>query len=100
MRGLRRVSEEKVLLAQLTDTRRRLSEKLVCPKVGRNARLHALLQASDAKLHELGERWAAMKAEYAEKAGAQIDGAREALAEMRRELRQALRLLEHAHAAA
>ncbi len=111
VRGLRRVSEEKVLLAQLTDTRRRLNEKLVCPKVGRNARLHALLQASDAKLHELGERWAAMRAQYAERAGAlkieysgraaaQIDGAREALAEMRRELRQALRLLEHAHAAA
>ncbi len=111
VRGLRRVSEEKVLLAQLSDTRRRLSEKLVCPKVGRNARLHALLQSSDAKLHELGERWTALKSEYADKAGAlkieyteraaaQFDDARAALVEMRREVRQALRLLEHAGAIA
>jgi stearoyl-CoA desaturase (Delta-9 desaturase) len=109
VRGLRRVSEEKVLLAQLTDTRRRLGEKLTCPKISANARLHELLRASDTKLHELGERWAALKAQYAEKAGAlkmeyteraaaQIDEARVALAEMRREVRQALRLLEHAGA--
>ncbi len=111
VRGLRRVPEEKVLLAQLADTRRRLNEKLACPKVGRNARLHELLRTSDAKLHELGVRWADLKAQYAVKAGAlkieyteramaQIDEAREALAEMRREVRQALRLLERAAAAA
>jgi stearoyl-CoA desaturase (delta-9 desaturase) len=111
VRGLRRVPEDKVLLAQLADTRRRLGEKLVCPKISANARLHELLQASDAKLHELGERWTALKAQYAEKAGAlrteyseraaaQIDEARAALAEMRREVRQAMRLLEHAGAMA
>ena len=107
VRGLRRVPEDKVLLAQLADTRRRLGEKLTCPKISANARLHELLQASDAKLHELGERWTALKAQYAEKAGAlrteyseraaaQFDEARTALTEMRREVRQAMRLLEHA----
>jgi len=111
VRGLRRVPEDKILLAQLADARRRLGEKLACPKVSANVRLHALLRASDAKLHELGERWTALKAQYAEKAGAlkteyaeraahQIDEAREALIEMRRELRQALQLLEHAGAMA
>ena len=79
----------------------------------------------DAKLHELGERWTTLKAEYtqkaetlksqyAEKAGAmkteyaekkteyteravaQFDEARAALAEMRREVQQALQLLDHA----
>ncbi len=110
VRGLRRVPEEKVLLSQLADTRRRLNERLACPKISANARLHALLQASDAKLHELGERWTALKAQYAEKAGAQyaeyagraavqMDEARAALVEMRREVRQALRLLDHAGAA-
>lgn len=111
VRGLRRVPEEKVLLSQLADTRRRLNERLACPKISANARLHALLQSSDAKLHELGERWTALKAQYAEKAGAmkaeyagraavQMDEARAALAEMRREVRQALRLLEHARVVA
>jgi stearoyl-CoA desaturase (delta-9 desaturase) len=111
VRGLRRVPEDKILLAQLADARRRLGEQLACPKVSANARLHELLRASDAKLHELGERWTALKAqytekadalktEYAERATAQFDEAREALAEMRHELRQALRLLDHAGAMA
>ncbi len=111
VRGLRRVPEERVLLAQLADTRRRLGIKLTCQKTAKNVRLHQLLQASDAKLHRLGERWSALKAQYAVKAGAlkheyaeratlQYAEARTALAEMRREVRQALELLEHAHAMA
>jgi stearoyl-CoA desaturase (Delta-9 desaturase) len=109
--GLRRVPEEKVLLTQLADTRRRLGAKLSCEKTQMNARLHELLQASDAKLHQLGERWAVLKAQYADKAGAlkheyaeralsQIEEAREALAEIRREVHAALSLLERAGAAA
>ena len=122
VRGLRRVPEEKILLSQLADTRRRLNIHLSSPRVQLNARLRELLQASDTKLHQLGERWAALKAEYSEKAGAlkaeytekagalkaeyserashQIDEARAALAEIRREVEQALALLERAGAAA
>jgi stearoyl-CoA desaturase (delta-9 desaturase) len=109
--GLRRVPEEKVLLTQLADTRRRLGAKLSCSKTQTNARLHALLQASDAKLHQLGERWSQIKAQYADKAGAlkneyterathQLDEAREALAEIRREVQAALNLLELARTTA
>ena len=109
--GLRRVPEEKILLSQLADTRRRLNERLACEKTARNVRLHELLKASDAKLHQLSERWTALKAQYAEKAAAlkieyteravlQYDEARAALAEMRREVQQALRLIELAGAAA
>ncbi len=112
VRGLRRVPEEKVLLSQLADTRRRLNARLACGKTELNARLRELLLSSDAKLHELGERWTALKAsysgragalkaeyaekkaEYAEKAGHQLDEARAALAEIRREVHQALNLLE------
>ena len=119
---LRFVPEEKILLTQMADTRRRLSVRLACPKISANTRLHELLQASDAKLHEIGERWKALKAQYSGKAdalkapyaekaeamrteysgraAAQIDEARAALAEMRREVQQALRLLEHAAVAA
>ncbi len=111
VRGLRRVPEEKVLLSQLADTRRRLGERLACEKVAANVRLHQLLQASDAKLHQLGERWAALKLDYAGKAAAlkveyterallQYGEARAALAELRREVQRALRLLELARAAA
>jgi len=107
--GLRRVPEEKILLAQLADTRRRLNERLACAKLARHAQLRELLQTSDAKLHQLGERWAALKTQYAGKAEAlkveyagravlQYAEAREALAEMRREVRQALKLLDLAAA--
>ena len=76
-----------------------------------HVRLRELLQASDAKLHRLGERWEALKAKYAEKTAAlkveyseraisQYDEAREALVEMRRELRETLQLLEFAGAPA
>ena len=109
--GLRRVPEGKILLSQLAETRRRLAERLACAKTARNIRLHQLLQASDEKLHRLGERWTALKAqyggratalkvEYAERAMLQYDEARAALAEMRREVQQALKLLELAGAAA
>ena len=111
VRGLRRVPEEKVLLSQLADTRRRLNARLACKKTVLNERLRELLQTSDTKLHQLGERWAVLKAEYAEKAGAlkheyteraiaQYEEAKAALAEIRREVQQALRLLELAPAAA
>jgi len=122
VRGLRRVPEEKILLSQLADTRRRLNIHLSSPRTQLNARLRELLQASDVKLHQLGERWATLKAQYAEKAGAlkaeyaekagalkaeyseraihQFEEARAALAEIRREVEQALALLERAGAPA
>ena len=109
--GLRRVPEDKILLSQLADTRRRLNARLACNKTVLNARVRELLQASDAKLHQLGERWAIVKAQYADKAGAlkveyterataQFEEAKAALAEIRREVQQALKLLELAPAAA
>lgn len=111
VRDLRRVPEEKVLLSQLADTRRRLNARLACRKNVLNERLRHLLQSSDAKLHHLGERWAAtradyahraevLKAEYAEKAAHQLEDARAALAEIRREVREALSLLDIAGAPA
>ena len=109
--GLRRVPEDKILLSQLADTRRRLNARLACKKTVLNERVRELLQASDAKLHQLGERWTALKAQYVDKAGAlkveyterataQFEEARAALAEIRREVQQALKLLELVPAAA
>jgi stearoyl-CoA desaturase (Delta-9 desaturase) len=109
--GLRRVPEEKILLTQLTDTRRRLGERLSCQQTVLNARLREMLKNSDAKLHELSERWTTIRAQYAEKADAlkheysekasvQLAEARQALAEIRQELQQALFLLERTQVAA
>ena len=111
VRGLRRVPEEKVLLSQLADTRRRLNERLTCKQTVLNARIREMLKNSDAKLHQLHERWTALKAQYAEKAGAlkheyseragaQLEEVRTALAEIRHEVHQALDLLDRAHAVA
>jgi len=98
--GLRRVSEEKVLLQQLEEARRRLEARLACRVTPLQGRMRLLLQNSGEKLHELGERWEAVKAEYAEKTDVKIDHARAALAEIRREVRHAFDLLELAGAPA
>ena len=101
VRGLRRVPDHKILLAQLAETRRQLSARLAaCQQRPLPERLRELLQASDAKLDELDARWVALKVEYAAKADQKIRDARASLAELRRELRQAIELLEMAGAPA
>jgi len=84
VRGLRRVPEEKILLSQLAEARRRARPASRARKPALSVRYRELLQASRAKLHHLSEQWTALKAEYAEKTDIQIAHARQALAEMRR----------------
>ncbi len=98
--GLRRVPEERVLLSQLEEARRRLELRLACQERPLPSRLRTLLQSSRTKLHHLGEQWTALRAEYAERTDLQLTHAREALAEIRREVSRALDLLELAGAAA
>ena len=98
--GLRRVSEEKILLMQLAEARRRLDDRLACQVTPLQGRMRLLLQNSDAKLHRLGDRWELLKAEYAEKKDVQVEHARAALAEIRREVSHAFDLLELASATA
>jgi len=100
VRGLRRVPEEKVLLLQLAEARRRLDARLACSVTPLQGRMRVMLQHSGAKLHQLGERWAALKAEYAEKKDLKVEHARAALAEIRYEVRHAFDLLELAGAPA
>lgn len=100
VRDLRRVPEEKILLSQLAEARRRVEDRLACEKTPLPHRYRELLQASRAKLHHLAEQWVALKAEYAEKTDSQITHARKALVEIRREVRTAMDLLELAGAPA
>jgi stearoyl-CoA desaturase (delta-9 desaturase) len=100
VRGLRRVPEEKVLLSQLSEARRRVEARLACEKTPLSARYRELLQTSRAKLHRLSEQWASLKAQYAEKTDTKIAQVREALAEIRREVQLAMDVLELAGAPA
>ena len=100
VQGLRRVSEEKILLLQLAEARRRLEARLACRVTPLQERTRLLLQNSGEKLHQLGERWTALKIEYAGKRDVQLEHARAALAEIRREVQHAFDLLELAGAAA
>lgn len=100
VRGLRRVPEDKILLAQLSEARRRVEARLACQKTPLSARYRELLQTSRVKLHRLSEQWATLKAEYAEKTDTKIAHARESLAEIKREVQLAMDLLELAGAPA
>lgn len=93
MRGLRRVSHEKILLAQVAEIRRRLAAVLSSPSRPLPEWVREMVQASEAKLVELAARWAAAKVDYADRADMQFERAREGLADLRRELREAVRLL-------
>jgi stearoyl-CoA desaturase (delta-9 desaturase) len=98
--GLRRVPEEKILLSQMAEARRRLDARLACELRPLSDRMREMLQTSEAALEQVGQRWATLRAEYSNKADIQIERAREVLAEMRRELRQAMDLHERAGAPA
>ncbi len=100
VRGLRRVPEERILLAQLAETRRRLSARLASAHSPPTDRVRELLQASDATLRELAARWAALKAEYAGLVDLRIRRVRDSLTELRRELRLAVSRLRMAGAPA
>lgn len=101
--NLRRVPEDKILLAQITEARRRIDERLACSQRPVPQRLREMIETSNARLQQLSERWAQVKAdyaqkksEYANKADEHIENAKAALAEMQRELRHALDLLDSA----
>lgn len=98
VRGLRRVPQEKILLAQLAETRRRLAEVLGRPPSPLPERARAMLQASEARLAAIAAGWAAARADCGNRADVEIDRARAGMAELRRELRQAWRVLARARA--
>ena len=71
-----------------------------CKVTPLQGRMRLLLQHSGEKLNRLGDRWAAIKAEYAEKKDLKVEHARAALAEIRHEVSHAFDLLELASATA
>jgi stearoyl-CoA desaturase (Delta-9 desaturase) len=79
-RKLRRVPEEKVALAELAEAQRRLQEQLARPGLSEAAA--AQLASACHRLQAVAQRWAERKTES-------LEGTRERLAELRREIRAA-----------
>ncbi len=109
--GLRRVGEEKMLVAQLTEANRRVQDRLKGSKDTLNQKSHELLALSAARLEELTVRWAglkehylaraeALKAGYAEKTEENWQEACRAIDDIRREVREAFALLDRLPSAA
>lgn len=103
--GLRRVGEERVLAAQLTEAQRRVASQLELSGAALNDRRREVLQATAQRLDALSQRWADLKEHYLARAEAMRDGyaerteakwqeACEAVEEIRREVRAAFALLE------
>jgi stearoyl-CoA desaturase (Delta-9 desaturase) len=94
--GLRRVPEERILLAQVGEAQRKLAARLACPQKPVPERLREMLEASNQRLAQISERWDQLKADYASKADGHMENARAAIAELRKELELALELLDSA----
>ena len=103
VQDLRRVGDEKILVAQVTEVRRRMARKL--ENASLNAKSRELLQAATARMDELVDQWTELKEHYlaraeslkngcAESAGDRIEEARRSLEAMRREVQDAWRLLD------
>jgi stearoyl-CoA desaturase (delta-9 desaturase) len=100
VRDLRRVPDEKIVLAQVAETLRRVDLRLASAKRPLGVRSAEVLQHARARLQELEARWVHLKAECVDRTDARMRQMYEALAELRREARIALSLLEQARAVA
>jgi len=93
---LRRVPEDRILLAQLNEARRQLEARLACPSRPVSERLSDMFEASRRRMDELQDRWNALRSEYQGKLDTGVEQARATLEEIRRELRHAFDLLQRA----
>lgn len=102
---LRRVQDEKIIAAQLNEARRRVQDTLADNSLKLTAAREELLRAAEARLTELTERWGELKEHYihraeelkesaAEITDQKLREARQAVDEMRREIRRTLELLD------
>ena len=89
VRQLRRVPDEKVLLAQIAEQQRQIAAALSKDSARVPDNLHQMLHTAQAFLQQAAARWEQCKADYRVAAEARMDASREKLVEVRRELREA-----------
>jgi stearoyl-CoA desaturase (delta-9 desaturase) len=89
VRQLRRVPEEKILLAQAAEEHRRIAAKLEQqPSQAREAFLN-LVHSAQLRVQHASDEWARRREEYRQAADTRMKASRERLAELRREVRTA-----------
>lgn len=86
---LRRVPNEKVLLAEIAEQQRQMLAALSREPARVPAQLQQMLQAAESFLHQTVASWEKHKAEYRRIAEAPMDASREKLTELKKELESA-----------
>src|SRR4029078_9163190 len=89
VRQLRRVSEEKIMLAQVAEQHRQISAKLGTRPTHAQESLQRMLHTAQARLQHASSEWARRKAEYRQAADLRVQASKDSLIELRRELREA-----------
>ncbi len=90
---LRRVPEEKIVLAEIAEARRQLEKRIACDRRPLTERVSELLHASDAKLHEWAQRWQTWKSTRNPDRPDYLEEIRNALKETRLEIHRAFELV-------
>ena len=88
--NLRRVPNEKIILAQIAETQRQLAERLQAGEGSWSASAQAMVQSAREYLADLNARWDNLRKDYAKRTGQTLESSREALEELRAELKTAL----------
>ena len=88
--SLKRVPSEKIILAQIAEAQRTLEAKLAANAITLPDSTRTLLQASQDYLTELNNRWTAQRREYVKTTEQALETSREAMTELREELKMAL----------
>ena len=88
-RQLRRVPEEKILLAEVAEQQRLIALKLNAKPALVAEPVHKMLQSAQQRLQHAAAQWEECKANYRHAAEARMEASRERLAELQREFRRA-----------
>jgi stearoyl-CoA desaturase (delta-9 desaturase) len=96
VRHLRRVPDEKILLAQLAEQQHQMAAALSHASSRVPDHVKQMLQAAQLYLQQAAHAWEQHKAEYCRAAEERMEASREKLAELRRELQEASARLREA----
>jgi stearoyl-CoA desaturase (Delta-9 desaturase) len=86
---LRRVSDEKILLAEITEQQRQIAVRLNDTPAPVSEQIHQMIQAAQLALQQALSHWQQRKTEYRQAVETKVDASRERIAELRREYREA-----------
>lgn len=92
---LRRVPQEKILLAQIEESKRRLNEKLQKKNQTLPEATAALLATAQTRLQEAAVEWDKLRQDYYKATEKRIEYSRERIAEIRREMKLAAARLRY-----